>query len=142
MIQKPALSGCSGYVSQPEGQDHIFVAVACRLGRSVLEVGALLDTGSEWCVASPVEFDSSETPEWLGNARIHTRFGLIEGYIGRAPLTFQATEGEELRIDATWFISDDWNGPVVVGWKGCLERMNFALDTGRELFWFGPQEVP
>ena len=70
---------------------------------------------------------------------MHTRFGLLEGFLARAPVTFAADR--DLVVDATWFISSEWNGPVVLGWKGCLERMHFAFDTVGELFWFGPQEL-
>jgi hypothetical protein len=46
------------------------------------------------------------------------------------------------RIEATWFISPDWPGPLVLGWKGCLERLRFALDPTpeEEWFYFGPIE--
>ena len=39
-------------------------------------------------------------------------------------------------MDATWFVAPDWPGPSVIGWRGCLERMRFALDPGEEAFYF------
>jgi hypothetical protein len=69
-------------------------------------------------------------------ARLHTRFGVIEGQLVRTELGFHADEGAIVDVEATWFISDDWLGPPVIGWKGCLERIRFALDPGDESFYF------
>ena len=41
-----------------------------------------------------------------------------------------------MRVAGTWFVSEDWPGPNVLGWKGCLERMRFALDPSDESFYF------
>jgi hypothetical protein len=41
-----------------------------------------------------------------------------------------------MEVDATWFIASDWPGPMVIGWRGCLERMRFALDPGHDTFFF------
>jgi hypothetical protein len=51
-------------------------------------------------------------------------------------LTFDASEGRPLTIQATCFVSADWPGPMVIGWKGCLERIHFGFDTTLELFYF------
>ena len=51
-------------------------------------------------------------------------------------LTFAASEGQPLTIQATCFVSTEWPGPMVIGWKGCLERMRFGFDTTAELFYF------
>jgi hypothetical protein len=52
------------------------------------------------------------------------------------PIVFQAEEGEDLEVPATWFISEHWPGPVVIDWKGGLERMRFALDLSEDAFYF------
>jgi len=52
-------------------------------------------------------------------------------------MRFRATEGQPLLVEATWFVSPDWPGPLVLGWKGCLERFRFALDPNEERFYFG-----
>jgi hypothetical protein len=65
-----------------------------------------------------------------------TRLGAVTGRLERIPITFLPREGEEVTIEATWFISLDWPGPTVIGWKGCLERMRFALDPNDDSFYF------
>ena len=54
----------------------------------------------------------------------------------RIPVRFAAEEGNSLEVEATWFLSEDWIGPPVIGWKGCLERIRFALDPAEEPFYF------
>ncbi len=120
------------------GPHRLLVAVRVTIGDMATSALLLLDTGSEWCVLSeanaaqagyPGEADP-ETPP------LHSRFGLIYGRIERIPFRFVADVGEELVLDATCFVSADWPGPPVLGWKGCLERMRFALDPADEMFSF------
>lgn len=102
-----------------------------------MEFEALLDTGSEWCVLPSSVADAIEVSSDLGAAmRLHSRLGTFQGLLARRGITFLAEAGEEFQIDATWFVSPEWNGPVVIGWKGCLERMCFAIEPATETFWF------
>ena len=101
-------------------------------------IAALLDTAAHWCVLQPVvavELDVDLDPGTL-DTRPSTRFGLFTGRLERIPVTFLANEGEELTVGATWFVSPDWPGPTVIGWKGCLERMGFALAPDDDSFYF------
>jgi hypothetical protein len=52
------------------------------------------------------------------------------------PVEFEADEGSPLNVEATWFVADGWPGPVVIGWKGCLERLRLALDPDQDTFYF------
>jgi hypothetical protein len=61
----------------------------------------------------------------------------FEGWLDRFDLVLKAEVGEPVRIDATWFACPDWPGPMVVGWKGGLERVRFAVDPSEERFYFG-----
>ena len=65
-----------------------------------------------------------------------TRLGLLTGRLERLTVTFTASEGNNLAIEATCFITEDWHGPPVIGWKGCLERLRFAIDPGTDTFYF------
>jgi hypothetical protein len=123
----------------PEGSQRLFVSLACRVGDHPDRLDALLDTASEWCVLTPrVAKDLGIAVEsGSGSVVLHCRFRSIRGECVRIPVEFLAAEGEELPIDATWFVSADWPGPLVIGWKGCLERFRFALDPGDESFCFG-----
>ena len=70
---------------------------------------------------------------------LHTRFGLLSGELVRMPVVFAADEGEPAEVEATWFISPDWPGPMVIGWNGCLERMRFAFDPRENDFYFAEE---
>jgi len=100
-------------------------------------VRALLDTGSEWCVLATDVAASLGCDLTQGELPLHTRFGTIWGSLGRLPLRFESAEGQSLELEATWFISADWPGPTVIGWKGGLERLRFALNPGDDTFYFG-----
>jgi len=117
-------------------QHLLFVVAACFVGDRPVE--AMLDTGSQWCIL-PVEFATDlgyGAHDEESDTRLHTRFGTITGRLVRIPLRFRAEEGRQVTVEATWFISEGWPGPPVLGWKGCLERIRFALDPGEESFYF------
>ena len=120
------------------GPYRLLVAVSCYVGDPSLRSDALLDTAAEWCVLpakmmSPLGFEAIADP----TTRLETRFGVFSGSLERAPVRFPAAEGEPLTIDATWFVSAEWLGPLVLGWRGCLERFRFAFDPHAERFYFG-----
>jgi hypothetical protein len=119
------------------GPHRLLIAVSCFVGNVPVPVDALLDTAAEWCVLParmmPVlGFEAVAVP----TTRLETRFGVFSGSLERAPVRFPAAEGDSLTIDATWFVSPEWLGPLVLGWKGCLERFRFALDPHAERFYF------
>jgi len=121
-----------------EGPHQLLVAVPCYVGELIDSTLALLDTGSQWCVLSSqiavvLEYDSGDE-EGIG---LHTRFGTFSGHLERIPMRFHADEGQPIEVQATWFISPDWPGPTVIGWKGCLERLRFAVDPEESAFYFG-----
>jgi hypothetical protein len=62
----------------------------------------------------------------------------LTGRRARLLTSFPAVEGDELTIDAAWFIPDNWAGLIVIGWSGCLEGFRFALDPtpDNEHFYF------
>jgi hypothetical protein len=123
----------AGYV---EGTYQLSVAVECLVGE--FSVNALLDTGSHWCVLPAqiaIALDEATAAEGLVE-RMSTRLGTFPGRLARIPLILVAEEGESLDVEATWFVSGDWPGPAVIGWKGCLERIRFALDPTLDLFYF------
>jgi hypothetical protein len=122
------------------GPHRLVVAVACQLGP--LPYFALLDTAADWYVLPPevaVELGFGLEPDPVVPP-YSTRQGLLLGRHKRVPVILLAAEGDPLEVDATWFISPDWAGPMVIGWKGCLERLRFALDPtpGEEFIYFGP----
>ncbi|MBI3909931.1 MAG: hypothetical protein HY320_03245 [Armatimonadetes bacterium] len=143
-------AGRSFYLPDYKVDSHrLYVTVRCLLADLELPVQALLDTACHWCVlpaelAPEIGYDLPPGPgdagfdpsdphlEWL-----HTRFGRVCGRTERIPIRFPAEEGSSVDLEATWFLSRDWDGPVVLGWKGCLERVRFGLDPGDDSFYFG-----
>jgi hypothetical protein len=120
-----------------EATGKLVLAVTCRLGELAGDLDALCDTASTWCVLPPslalaLGYDVEAEPD----TRMHTRFGLLSGTLVRLLVVFVTDEGVPAEIEATWFLSPDWPGPLVIGWKGCLERMRFAFDPRANDFYF------
>lgn len=116
----------------------LLVAVACFVEDLPQRAYALLDTASPWCILPPpiadrLGFDLTQGEE---PTLLSTRFGTLVGRLERMALTFDASQGQPLTIQATCFLSADWPGPTVIGWKGCLEWMRFGFDTTAEAFYF------
>jgi hypothetical protein len=130
--------GRAGYLADClEGPHELFVAIECMVGE--FSLSALLDTGSQWRslpsrIAAAIE---NAGPADGPMERMSTRFGSIDGRLMRLPLALVAEDGETLDAEATWFVSVAWPGPATIGWKGCLERLRFALDPTHEQFYFG-----
>jgi len=139
MIQEYA--GFSHYrADYLHGAHLLIVAVPCRFEKATRPSLALLDTASTWCVlpgevATEAGYDLKPDPL---TPPLHTRFGLIHGRLERMDIVLPAEEGEDLPVSATCFLSEDWPGPPVLGWKGFLERLRFALDPNEERFYFAP----
>lgn len=126
------------YPDHRSGPHRLFVAVACLVEGLSTPVYALLDTASEWCVlpsgiAGDLGFDLTPGRHPIA---FHTRWGLVTGRLERIGLSFVAEEGDSLEMEASCFISADWHGPMVIGWKGCLEWIRFAFDPGEDHFYF------
>ncbi|QTA86202.1 Uncharacterized protein dnm_022230 [Desulfonema magnum] len=106
---------------------------------------ALLDTGASWSViggdiAAIIE---EEIGEPIQSFPISTRLGKISDSLHRIDISLLAEQnsGHDLTVDSTVFVSQEWDGPIVLGYNGFLERIRFALDSGifpgEELFYFG-----
>jgi len=122
-------------VAEPTGD--LLVAVLCRVGDRPEEYAALLDTASHWCLLPPAvarllgcDLDA------VSDTHLLTRFGRLTGNLLRFRTFLVASEGESVEIEATWFVCTDWPGPMVLGWRGCLERIRFGFDPGEEIFYF------
>ncbi|MDM8541408.1 hypothetical protein QUF90_09990 [Desulfococcaceae bacterium HSG9] len=109
---------------------------------------ALLDTGAEWSVIGGETAILLE--EQLGSpiesSRMSTRLGLIDGFLHHVNITLLAGQnsGDNLTVESTVFVSEEWEGPLVLGYRGFLEKIRFALDPGvvpgEQIFYFGLAE--
>jgi hypothetical protein len=120
--------------------DHhvLLVAIPAAIGNTSEDAALLFDPASDCCIinaANAMEAGWRGGPG-LGTQWLSSRLGTFEGTIDRLELTFRGFNGESLMIDGTWLIIEDWPGPTVLGWKGCLERMRFAVDPMDNWFYF------
>lgn len=121
------------------GAHSLLLGVRCRFGGNREEQIALLDTGATW------SFCRIEIAEELGISKANsimslamsTRFGKIDGYLARLSVTFVSVFGVDLCLEPTFFISSDWDGPNVLGWKTCIENIRLAIDPSRNMLFYG-----
>ncbi|HEX4962380.1 MAG TPA: hypothetical protein VF173_16200 [Thermoanaerobaculia bacterium] len=104
-----------------------------------IPVLAMVDTAAPWCIFTSrigevlrKAYDPISDRIWLS-----TRLGTFVGQLYKVPITFPAQEGVDLKLDATVFVSPDWQGDNFLGYQGVLERIRFAVDPERNRFYFG-----
>ncbi len=122
-----------------EGTAKIYVKIEPQgLGAPVL---AQLDTGSPYLV---LEREIAEALELLQRdgepLTLSTRVGSVDGHLERAIVRLVADAGDSLEIDATVFVSPDWQRGNFIGYTGLLERVRFAVDPQQNAFHFGPAD--
>lgn len=139
-------SGCSlFFVNRKQGSTRLHVAVECRIGNREVTDLALLDTGAQWSVlgGETAKIFEDELGSPLERFTMSTRLGRIEGSLHRINISLLAEQnsGYDLTVDSSVFVSTEWLGPIVLGYRGFLERIRFALDPGvapgEQIFYFG-----
>ncbi len=127
-------------IDYPYNSHNLLVALRFTVVKESPFLIGLLDTAATWVIlpesiltSLQIAVDTSLSLK----EKMSSRFGVYEGYLNRLPLNFIAESGDSLQIEATCFISGDWPGPPVIGWKGCLERIRFAIDPSLNRFYFG-----
>lgn len=141
-------TGLATFVESEIAGRKIIVGVRCRISNAETEEIALLDTGSTYTVINSElveEFENQLIEE--GEDEILTYAGKVEGKLVRLDKTLLAEEGDNLPIpNALALISEEWYGPVVLGYRGLLDKIRIALDPGLtptspQLFYFGSCEL-
>ncbi len=131
--------GRARYLSDTRhGPNRLLLAVTCQIAELPVNIPAMLDTAAEWCVlpqelVAALGVHAQPEDSWV---RLDSRLGRFDGFLARIPITLLADEGPDLTVNATCLICPDWPGPMVLGWKGCLERFRFALEPEDETFYF------
>lgn len=120
-------------------QSAIYVQVILPLDPAVA-VLALLDTGSPCCLFNKDIMEALGFGFEAKGDKLMTRHGRLNGTWDRLPVTLAADEGESLEIDATVFVSEEWQFGAFIGYGGLLERIRFGLDPQANSFYFGPTE--
>jgi hypothetical protein len=120
------------WIERDSGAHMLIVAARCRLGTLDVDDLALLDTGAQWTViGGELTTLLTDQASNLGESTVmSTRFGNITGHFHRMNVTLVADDGFDLEIGATVLFAPEWPGPVVLGYRGLLERVRIALDPG------------
>ena len=107
------------------------VLIECRFGELGFEELAMLDTGAEWSVLNQdtIEIIGLSTDPQLKEITCSTRLGDIKGYLTKLNVVFVSKPawGADLAAEATFFVTDEWTGPNVIGYRNLLEHMKIAL---------------
>jgi hypothetical protein len=134
-------NGAAGYFPDyPVGHNHILlVGMRCRFGELEEEQLALLDTASKWsfCRKEVADALCLNEADSLQDIVMSTRLGLIKGFLAKVGIRLVSEFGEDLILKPTFFISSEWDGPNVLGWKTCIESIRLAIDPSQNMLFFG-----
>ncbi len=128
------------YPDLPESHARIYAKFRPRgVGRGIFFL-ALLDTGGLYCILNRdiAELVRDDLTSPLDRVAIRTARGLVRGDLYQHTITLIAEVGEPLDIEATVFISPEWNAPSVLGYTGALERFRLSLDPAENCMRFAP----
>ena len=125
------------YLQEDPVGDSPKIYIPFRLSGDTSVFYALLDTGAAWTMLTHQLARKWQLVDLSGlPISISTRLGRIEGKLVRTSLSLCAESGSDIAVDATVFISEEWDGenaPVIIGYRGLLEHLRFAVDPGREV---------
>jgi len=136
-------TGYAEFGPQETSIGKIMVGVKCQIENLRGQDVGFLDTGAE------LPLIGGELARWLGNypiekedVKIVTRFGELSGNVVRMTITLVADHGENLPIESSVLLAEEWDGPIVLGYDGFLNRLRFAFDPGlyapgERIFYFG-----
>jgi hypothetical protein len=137
----PLFTGMASYYDSMPGAPTPDPRVYLRLGLPGpdIEFLAMVDTAAPWCILKPhlAVLMEGHLEELGEEAVLSTRLGRFSGRLCRGTTTLLAEEGEEFDVDTTFFLSPDWPGGNFAGYQGFLERLVFAVDSGKNYFYFG-----
>jgi len=105
----------------------------------------IVDTGSAWCILDPQLVDAWQSTFeaiYHSSQPYNIRGNRYTARYVRARITLNATHGQDLTTEATFFVPDlspgeMWNEPNFLGLYGFLERIRFAVDAAENAFYFG-----
>lgn len=139
--------GVVGYFDSDPSQPHSRIMIPASFGNLAKSL-TVLDTGSPSCILNPVYADQLDVDyraigEPYGNYMV--RGVRYDGWLcSGIALSIEADRGADLEAPATVFIpeldpSQRWGLPNFIGLTGFLERIRFAVDPFRNLFYFGTE---
>lgn len=138
MLPESFATGSQWYLDSLPDRHETVSRIVLSVSVESTELLAMLDTGAtglvlRWPIPERVlPLYLSGRPEVRGlGGNVH------EGRSFVATLLLQADEGETLRVEALVWASETFNGANLVGYGGLLEKVRFAVDPDRNLFYFG-----
>lgn len=130
------LSRFRDHGDEPEPTSKVFVKLG--FGNLSSTFLAQLDTGAAYSFLETQMADALGLLDGTGQqVTIGTRIGTFRGRLERVPITLVADEGEDLEVDAIFFVSREWPGKTFLGYSGLLSHIRIALDPSSNLFFFG-----
>jgi hypothetical protein len=130
---QPWSSSCARYRVALDHEGSLFtVAVRCIIADLLFETQALLDTGAAWSVIGGDLADmlKPQLDEPGQTMILSTRLGRFRGAIHELDIVLPAEHGDNLTVTGSVIVAPGWTGPVMLGYRGFLERIRFALDPG------------
>ncbi len=134
-------TGRSRYEERPGrgGELKIFVRIKAPGWSEVID--AQFDTGAAWSMLDREVAEELGLLNGEGEAKeISTWRGTFRGQLKRVPVLLLADHGDSLHIEATVWVSRDWEAGNFLGYRGFLERVCFGIDPADRTFHFGPYE--
>ncbi len=119
------------------------IYVKCKIHGLETTEQARLDTGSTYTVISKeVVQPIGHLLTDCGEGGCETWEGQLEGRLVKLDMTLIAEGGENLVIrQGLALVSEEWGGPIVLGYHGFLDKIRIAIDPGNkpedQLFYFG-----
>ena len=124
----------------PESTPKVYVRIEFPGLESWSRTFAQLDTGAAWSVLKRDLAEALGVIDGTGElVRMRTATGTLQGRLERVPLILIADEGISLTLQATFFVSRQWQGGTFLGYSGLIDRLRIALDSPANLFYFGEE---
>lgn len=105
-------------------------------------IPVIVDTGAPWSILDPEVAKVWSFTSEVAAASLNIRGETRRGRLLRAHVILEATNGEDLTVEATFFVpfidpDEVWNYPNFLGLSGFLDRFRFAVDASENAFYFG-----
>lgn len=103
-----------------------------------IEENALFDTGAEITIMSrewAKDFDLIPFVE-APTVPMNSRHGVHLGFSIQVDFTLSEQKGKPLSWSGPAWVSEEWPGPTIIGWRGALEQLRFHLDSANNVAHF------
>lgn len=130
------------YLGDSNENLRIVIPVTFEDGNGSIEIKMIVDTGGV-CILDPKIFNQLNiTQKGIPAPKTLYRGDEIKGRYYKLPIKLMAEEGTGIEVEATILIPEigpktEWGHPNILGFKGFLENMHFAVNPDNQCFYFG-----